>query len=173
MSASIARASSGVAIASPSPSTIWRSWVHLRRVRLCQAARAAPEGILETHADIAAHRRRLCGDGHLVAAGAEHGPAIVGPKQAIGRPLHMQHILRMRANAAENPEHSLDEQRRLHQAAAIEMMQIVEMADIVALEFEARARLAEGFQDIFDVLERIAGRSGRGSLRGLPVPRHA
>ena len=41
------------------------------------------------------------------------------------------------ADAAEDAEHRLHEQRRLDQAAVEEMPQRVEMADVVALDLEA------------------------------------
>ena len=48
-------------------------------------------------------------------------------------------VLGMRADAAEDAEDRLHEQRRLDQLAVEEMRQRVEMADVVAFEFEARA----------------------------------
>jgi hypothetical protein len=43
------------------------------------------------------------------------------------------------ADATEDAEDRLHEQRRLHNPALEEMGERVEMADVVALEFEARA----------------------------------
>ena len=61
------------------------------------------------------------------------------------------------ADAAQNAEHRLDEQRRLHQPAVEEMRQRIEMADIVAFEFEARAvALAQPLKNLLDVGERVA-----------------
>ena len=77
-------------------------------------------------------------------------------EQAIGGALHVHHILGVRADAAENAEHGLDEQRRLDQAAVKEMREVVEMAGVVALELEARSVSRAGLQDEFDVLEGVA-----------------
>ena len=61
----------------------------------------------------------------------------------------------MRADAAEEAEDRLDEERRLDQPAVDEMRQRVEMADVVALDFEARAVLGAGGEDVGDVLEGV------------------
>ena len=52
------------------------------------------------------------------------------------------HVLGMRADAAQDAEHGLDEQRRLDQPAVEEMGEVVEVADVVALELEPGAVLA-------------------------------
>ena len=46
---------------------------------------------------------------------------------------------RDRRHAAQDAEDRLHEQRRLHQPAIEEMREVVEMADVVALELEPRA----------------------------------
>jgi hypothetical protein len=61
----------------------------------------------------------------------------------------------MRADAAEDAEHRLDEERRLDEAAVGEVRERVEMADVVALDLEARAVLGAGRQDVLDVLEGV------------------
>ena len=65
----------------------------------------------------------------------------------------MRDVLGMGADAAEDAEHALHEERRLDQAAIGEMGERVEMADVVALDLEARAVLGAGRQDVFDVAE--------------------
>ena len=67
----------------------------------------------------------------------------------------MRHVLRMRADAAEDAEDRLHEEGWLHQTAIDEMGQRVEMADVVALDLEAGAVLGAGGQDVFDVLEGV------------------
>ena len=57
----------------------------------------------------------------------------------------------MRADAAANTEHGLDEQRRREQAAIHEMRERVQMADIVALELEPGAVAGARPQDVGDV----------------------
>jgi hypothetical protein len=61
----------------------------------------------------------------------------------------------MRADAAEDAEHALDEQRRLHEALGEEVPRRVQVADVVALDLEARAVLRARRQDLRDVLERV------------------
>ena len=69
----------------------------------------------------------------------------------------MDEIFRVRADAAEDPEDRLDEKRRLEQLAVEEMRERVEMADIVALAFEAgAASLAELFDELLDLGEGVA-----------------
>src|SRR6185312_5188802 len=62
----------------------------------------------------------------------------------------------MRADAAENAEHSLHEQRRLDEPALQEMREIVKMGGVVALELEARAGAAQRAQHKLDVLVGVA-----------------
>ena len=80
-------------------------------------------------------------DAHLVGARAEHRPVIIVAEQPVGGALHLHDVLGMRADAAEDAEHRLHEQRRLDHAAVEEVPQRVEMADVVALDLEAGAVL--------------------------------
>ena len=84
------------------------------------------------------------------------GPAILVAEQAVGGALHHHHVFRMRADAAEDAEHRLHEQRRLHEAAFEEVVQVVQVGDVVALELEARAVARAGPEDVFDVVEGVA-----------------
>src|SRR5664279_5740440 len=61
----------------------------------------------------------------------------------------------MAADAAENAEHRLHEQRRLDQAAVEEMPQRVKMADIVALDLETSVVFRASGEDVFNVGEGI------------------
>ena len=143
---------------------------HLRGIRLGELAGSEPQAVLEPDAHVAAHRRRLRGDRQLVAAGAEHAPAVLVAEEPVGRALHVHDVLGMRADAAEDAEHALDEQRRLHDAAIEEMLGRVQVADVVALDLEARAvRRARG-QDVLDVLERVLEDAVVGRLEILPLP---
>ena len=93
----------------------------------------------------------------LVAAGGEDRPGVGIAKELVGDPLHMDEVLRVGADPAENAEDRLHEKRRLDQPAIEEMREIVEVADIVALELETgAAALAQLLQDALDVLERVA-----------------
>src|SRR5579883_192434 len=121
-----------------------------------QLAAADIERIFEADADAAAHHRSLGREGNLGAAGGEHGPAIIIAEQAIGGFFHEDEIAHLRADAAENAEDELHEERRPDELAIDEMRQIVEMADIVAFVLEAHAvAVAERFQDALDVAERV------------------
>jgi hypothetical protein len=61
----------------------------------------------------------------------------------------------MRADAAQDPEHRLDEVGRLDGAAVGEVAQRVEVADVVALDLEAGVVRAAGLEDVLDVLEGV------------------
>ncbi len=117
---------------------------HLLGVGFCQPAGAGPERILEADAHIAAHRSGHGGDGKLVAPGAQHRPVILVAEKAVGGAFHMDDVLGMRADAAEDAEHALHEERRLDQAAIDEIGAGVEMADVVALDLETRAVVGAG-----------------------------
>src|SRR5260221_9589184 len=83
----------------------------------------------------------------------------------------MGQVLGIGGDADENPEDALHQERRLHQLAVEEMSERIEMADIVALELEARAvRLAEVLEDVFDVLEGVAEDEVARVLEMLALP---
>src|SRR3982750_3932871 len=92
-------------------------------------------------------------------------------EEAIRGAPHVRHVLGMRADAPENAEYRLDEERRLHEPAVGEVAQRVEMADVVALDLEARVVRAARFEDVLDVLERVLEDAlvGAGEVRPLPV----
>ena len=139
---------------------------HLRRVRLGELARSEPQAVLEPDAHVAAHRGRHRSDRQLVAAGAEHAPAVLVAEQAVGRALHVRDVVGMRADAAQDAEHALDEQRRLHDAAIEEVRRRVQVPDVVALDLEARAVVRARGQDVLDVLERVPEDALVGRRRG-------
>jgi hypothetical protein len=76
-------------------------------------------------------------------------------EQAIRGALHVRDVVGMRTDAAEDAEHALDEERRLDHAAVEESARRVEVADVVALDLEARAVVGARGQDVLDVLERV------------------
>src|SRR5437763_1591561 len=82
----------------------------------------------------------------------------------------MHDVLGMRADSAEDAEHSLDEERRLDEAALEEMIEVVEVPGVVALELEARPRIGKRAQDEFDVLERVAEHEIARVLERLRLP---
>src|SRR5438094_6251361 len=127
----------------------------LGSIRFGELPAAEPQAVLEADAHVAAHHRRHRGDEHLVAAGAPDRPVVSVAEQAVGGALHVQHVLGMRADAAADAEHRLDEQRRLEQPPLEEVRRGVEMADVVALDLEARVVVGAGLQDVGDVLEAV------------------
>jgi hypothetical protein len=64
----------------------------------------------QADAHIAAHGTGLRGEWHLVAARAQHRPFVLRAEEPVGGALHMLHVFGMRADAAENAEHRLDEE---------------------------------------------------------------
>ena len=168
--ARISRASSGDATSSPRPSIIFLTCVTWLALRGGELAPPDPETVLEADANIAAHRRGHRRDRHLVASRAEHRPAIIVAEQPVGRPLHMHHVVGMSPDAAEQPEAGLDEQGRLHQALGEEVVQIVEMAGVVALEFVARAGGVQRVESVTDVLEAVAEHEIMRALQHLRLP---
>ena len=91
-----------------------------------------------------------------MTAGREHAPVVVVAEELVRDPLHVHEVFLIGADAAEDAEDRLHEQRRLDQPAVEEMGEVVEVPDVVAFELEAGAvGLAELAQYVFDVLERI------------------
>src|SRR5450756_2761732 len=77
----------------------------------------------------------------------------------------------MAADASENAEHRLHEQRRLDQAAIEEMLERVEMADIIALDLETGVIFRAGSEDVFNVSEGVLEHAllGPFQIRLFPV----
>src|SRR5689334_17419211 len=90
-----------------------------------------------------------------MATRANHRPMIRLTEEPVGRPLRVQHVFRMNADAAADAEHRLDEEGRLHEPAIEEVRGGVEMADVVALELESRAVAAAGAENLCDVCEGV------------------
>src|SRR2546428_6457070 len=127
----------------------------LGSIRFGELPAAKPQAVLEADAHVAAHHRRHRGDKHLVAAGAHDRPVVSVAEQTVGGALHVEHGLGMRADAAADAEHRLEEQRRLEQPPLEEVRRGVEMADVVALDLEASVVVGAGLQDVGDVLEAV------------------
>src|SRR6267378_3831964 len=68
----------------------------------------------------------------------------------------MRDVFGVRADAAQDAEHGLHEERRLHQAAVEEVLQIVKVPDVVAFELEASPVFAQRGENELDILEGIA-----------------
>src|SRR5690349_16260828 len=103
-----------------------------------------------------AHSGRGGRDRHLAAAGAQHGPAVGVSEEAVRGALHVQHVLGMSADAAENAEHRLHEERRLHELTVQKVREVVEVARIVTLELKAGAMPCKSPHRKFDVLEGVS-----------------
>ena len=105
-----------------------------------------------------------------MATRAEDRPVVLLAEQAIGDRLHVQEVLGLRADPAENAEDRLDEQRRLDDPALQEVGQVVQVAHVVALEFEARPLGAERADDHLDVRVRVPEDEVAGHLEVLRLP---
>src|SRR4029077_6859354 len=104
-----------------------------------------------------AHDRPHRHQRQLVPTGREDRPCIGIAKELVGNALHMDEVFRARTDTAENAKDRLNEKRRFDQASIEKMREIVEVADIVAFEFETRAApLPQIFQDPLDILESVA-----------------
>src|SRR5262252_2279022 len=125
---------------------------HLLGVAFGQLAAADEQAVFEAHAHVAAHHHRLGGERHLETPGAEHRPRIVVAEQLVGGALHEEKVLHVGADAAENAEDQLQEDRGLEPAFVDAVGEIVEMTDVVALVLELGAvPLAHQLRDLFDV----------------------
>ncbi len=107
---------------------------------LAASPAADVQRILETYPDIAADHGRLSDQRHLVPPGREHRPDIVVAEESVGGAAHEDYIIRIGADAAEDAEYALDEQRRLRQLVE-EVREIVQVPDVIALMLVARAEI--------------------------------
>ena len=84
---------------------------------------------------------------------------VVVAEQFVGDVPHVHEVVGIGADAAEDAEDRLHEERRLHQSALQKMREVVQMADVVALELEARAAaFSQLLQHALDILERVPER---------------
>ena len=83
----------------------------------------------------------------------------------------MDEIVGIGADAAQNAQHELDEQRPRDQPAVTEMRQRIEVADVVALELEARAAaLAQSFKHALHVGEGVLEDGVAGGFEEFRLP---
>ena len=86
----------------------------------------------------------------------ENGEVVVIPQQTIGRRLHVHQLLGRRIDAAENAEHELQEDRPFQQSTLAVERNRLDVADVVAFEFEANPlALAEIGKNGFNVPKGI------------------
>src|ERR1019366_2086726 len=81
--------------------------------------------------------------------------------------------LGMRADAPENAEYCLYEERRMYQAAVQKMCQIVEVPHVVAFEFETGFLLAALRHNVLDVLKSVAEDEVAAPLQRFALPGEA
>src|SRR5580658_5499824 len=112
---------------------------HLLGVALGQLAGSDVERILKADAHVAADHRRGGAEIHLMAPAGEHRPQIVFAEQAVRRARHEIEIVEIGADAAQDTEDKLQENRRLEHAAIDQMREIVEVTGIVTLVLEFHA----------------------------------
>src|SRR5260221_12232428 len=140
-------------------------------IGLGELALAEIDRILKPDADAAAHHGRHGDERQLMPPGGEDRPVILVAEKLVGDALHVRDVLGIGADAAEDAEDRLHEEWRLDEAAIEEMREVVEVADIVALELEARAAaLAQLLQDVFDVLEGVSEDEVARVLEVLALP---
>ena len=118
---------------------------------------ADPNQIFKPNAHIPSHSGSHRGDRHLIAARSQHRPVIIRPsEQPVSSAAHVHDIFRMRSDTPENAKHRLHEEWRFYDTAFGKMRERVEMTNVVAFDFETRAVLGAGTQDIFDIGEGVA-----------------
>ncbi len=76
----------------------------------------------------------------------------------------------MRADAAQDAEDALDEQRRTDHLAVQEMTEVVQVADVVALALESGVVLRAGAEDLADVLEGVLEHQVAAVLQVVALP---
>src|SRR5207302_8532654 len=104
-----------------------------------------------------AHDRAHGDQSHLMAAGTEYRPVELVAEQMIGDAAHVHEVLGLRPDPAKDPVNGLDQHRRLDQAPVDEMREVVQVADVVALELEfGAALLAQVLERKLDILVRVA-----------------
>src|ERR1700730_12350841 len=112
---------------------------NLLGIALRELAAADVEAILQAHAHVAAHHHGLGGERDLDAAGPQHRPVIIVPEQLVGGALHAQESVDVAADAAENAEYELEEDRRLEYAAINAVREIIKVPGVVAFVLELGA----------------------------------
>src|SRR3546814_11116418 len=112
--------------------------LHLFRFALGHLPLVQPQAVLESVTHMATHRGRLRGNFHLTGSCRENRPAILILEQSVGSALHMEHLFRVRADTAEQTEAGLDKKWPLDETLLPEIVQIMEVARVVAFELVAR-----------------------------------
>src|SRR5690606_39096715 len=91
-----------------------------------------------------------------MATCGKNRPHVIVAEKFVSDFAHMDKVLRVGADTAEDAENRLHEQGRLHQPALQKMGESVQMTNVVALEFEARpATFPQFLKNIFNILEGV------------------
>ena len=131
---------------------------NLRGIALRQFAAFQIQAVFQPDANAAAHQGAHCDHAGLVLARTQNGQIIVIAKQPVRRLLHVHQVFRIRTNAAQNAKDALDQERRLDDAFAHEIVERIEMPDVIAFELETRSEVASQFcGNLLDLLEGVAG----------------
>ena len=129
--------------------------LHLFRAGDSQAARPDPQRVLQADAHVGPHGGANGGQLNLAATGAENRLAELVSEQAVCGAMHVHEVFRVCSDAAQDAEDGLHEHRRLHETAVEEVLEVVQVADVIALELEARAVSVANLQDVLDVAEGV------------------
>lgn len=117
------------------------------------------------------HQGSLGDQGHLVAASTQHRPLVVPAKQLIGDAFHVHEVFWVGANTAEHAQDKLQKDRPLDQASVHEVLEVIEVPDVVALELEPGAMgVAQAFEHFFDVTKGVAENAATGALDVVSLP---
>ena len=117
---------------------------------------AEVEVVFEADSHVASHDRAGGDEVGLMLSGRENRPDVVVSEELVGDAAHVQQIFGVAADASQDAEDRLHEERRLGQTTIDKVGQVVEMPDVVALKLEPRpAASAEFFENRFDVGKRV------------------
>ena len=82
----------------------------------------------------------------------------------------MGHVLEMGAVATQTAKDGLHKERGLDQPAIHEMRKVVEMAGVIAFEFEPRAIGIPDLQDVLDIRKGVLEHQIAAGFQMLPLP---
>src|SRR5690606_5263407 len=115
-----------------------------------------PQAVLQADSDVPAQQSAVRGEGELIPSGGECRELVLVAEELIGDGDHVREVRVICADAAEDAEHALDEQRRLGQALVHEVREVVKVADVVALVLESGvALLTELAERVLDLVEGV------------------
>ena len=102
---------------------------------------------------------------------SQHRPLVGVPEELVGDAPGMHEIFLVSADTTKNTEDRLYEERWPDQAPVKEVGQRVEVADIVALEFETHSMIfTKNLEDVLDIFERVAENKVSRVFQVAPLP---